>query len=88
MTQTQTSVTMTLNIEDHYELYDTVIVNKDVTAPTPPTDRDSADFEEWVQDNIYVHTGVGHEDGDSSYFVEITDSSDPDLIGEEFEFGL
>ena len=33
-------------------------------------------------------TGTGIEEGESGYFVTITASSDPALVGAHYEFGL
>ena len=80
-------VHVSLEIENHYELYGTETTYRTrLEIPAPPEGDTSDDT--WQQEYIYPETGVGHEDGDSSYFVKVTASSDPALVGQEFEFGL
>lgn len=80
-------VHVSLEIDNHYELYaNEKTFRTNLEIPAPPEGDTSDDT--WQQEYIYVETGVGHEDGDSSYFVKITASSDPALVGQEFEFGL
>ena len=91
MTQTQAgSITVSLEIDNKYELYADVTTHAtDVQVPAPPIEVDSEEYEEWAEDHIYAETGVGHEDGDSWYNVEVTASSHPHLlaVGATFEFG-
>jgi len=83
------AVIVSLRVENSYEMYEDVTVEiKGVVVPTPPADVDSEEYQEWAQDNIIdPYTGVGHEDGDSWYDVEITASSDPALVGRKFDWG-
>jgi hypothetical protein len=83
------TVTLTLRIENRYELYPTEITTPTVTVPAPPEDEDSDAYDEWTWEHIHDTTGVGHEDGDSWYDVEVTESSRPDLIpvGKTWDFG-
>jgi len=80
---------VSLHVENAYELYDDVEYEiNDVVVPTPPSDVDSDEFAEWVQNHIIdPYTGVGHEDGDSWYDVKVTASSDPALVGRKFDWG-
>jgi hypothetical protein len=78
-------ITVSLRIENTYELYDDVVTTvTDAVIPAPPANGDT---DEWAWDHIYPFTGVGHEDGDSWYDVEITASSDPALVGRKFDWG-
>ncbi len=81
------TVTVTLVIENTYELYDDVTTTySDVVVPAPPS-VDSDEYDDWAYDHIRCFTGVGHEDGDSWYDVKITASSDPALVGRTFDWG-
>lgn len=83
-------IAVVLEIENHYELYDTVLTTVSTVIDEPPLDKESDEYEEWEQECIFEHTGTGHTDGDSSYFVTVKESSRPDLlpVGTEFEFGV
>jgi hypothetical protein len=81
-------VTVTLHIDNIYELYGTVETTATVTIPVPPTDEDSDAYDDWRQEHIFAETGTGCTDGNAAYFVRITASTIPDLLGREFEFGL
>jgi len=81
------TVTLTLMIENHYEFYPTVLTTATVTIPAPPNPGDEAAYDEWAYDHIYPQTGTGHEDGDSWYFVDVIESTDPTLLRHRFEFG-
>lgn len=85
---TEATITISLEIENAYELYDDVTTYEtDVTMPAPPADEDSQEYEDWAYTHIFALTGVGHEDGDSWYDVTVTACSDPALIGRTFEWG-
>ncbi|MEV4642755.1 hypothetical protein AB0J80_35975 [Actinoplanes sp. NPDC049548] len=83
-----TKATVTLVIDNHYELYDTVTVITTVTIPLPPSEQNEEAYDAWSYDHIYAETGTGRTDGDSWYFVRVTESTAPELLGREFEFGL
>lgn len=89
-------VIVTLEVENTYELYpDANRTFRNAPLPIPPfgsepTDPDDQQAwddwaDEYIRDGGYV--GVGHEDGDSWYDVEITESSLPSLVGETFDWG-
>ncbi|WP_432830838.1 hypothetical protein [Dactylosporangium sp. CA-092794] len=80
--------TVTLHIENHYERYGMVETTATVTIPVPPADQDSDAYDDWCQEHIFAATGTGRTDGDAAYFVRITASTVPALLGREFEFGL
>lgn len=80
-------VTLTLRIENNYELYDDVTTEVTVTVPAPPLPRFSDAWCDWVDHYIGQETGTGKVDGDSWYDVEVIASSDPALVGETFDFG-
>lgn len=80
-------LTVSLEIENAYELYDnetTYVVDQVVDAPA---DHDEDTLRVWAEDALLPFTGVGHFDGDSWYDVTVTACSDPKLVGERFEFG-
>lgn len=80
-------VTMSLAIENIYD-GDTIHTTADAVAPPPPAEDDEDDYDEWSYAWVYQHTGTGRTEGNSAYFVEVTASSDPTLVGRKFEYGL
>lgn len=80
--------TVTLHIENHYELHGMVETTATATIPVPPADEDSDAYDDWSQRHIFAVTGTGHTDGNAAYFVRITASTVPALIGRQFAFGL
>jgi hypothetical protein len=81
-------VTVTLHIDNVYELHGTIETTATVTIPVPPPDEGSDAYDDWAYEYIFAQTGTGRTDGDAGYFVRITASTIPDLIGREFAFGL
>lgn len=82
-------VVVDLTVDNTYELYEDVQVKvHGAILPAPPEDQNSDEYSEWAHSNVIdPFTGVGHEDGDSWYDVKVTASSDPALVGREFDFG-
>ncbi len=81
-------LTVSLTIENGYELYDDVTTRVvDALITPPPADVDSDEYQDWEQTQIIRWTGVGHTTGDSWYDVTVTACSDPALIGKAFSFG-
>ena len=85
---TEGTVTLTLRIDNYYEGGDKVITTPTVTVPAPPPESDEDEYEDWADEHIMAATGTGRTEGDSSYFVKITESTDPTLVGREFEWGV
>lgn len=86
----QAHITVSLEIENAYELYEDVTTHvTDAVMPAPPAEVDSEEYETWSDDFIMPLTGVGedHSEGDSWYDVTVTACSDPALVGRKFEFG-
>lgn len=81
------TVTVSLTIDNRYELYPDEETYEIVTVPAPPADHTGDEFAEWKDEHIRPLCGVGHPDGESWYDVTITDSSDPALIGLTFDWG-
>ncbi|MEU7874264.1 hypothetical protein [Dactylosporangium sp. NPDC049140] len=81
-------ITVTLHIDNVYELYDTIETTVTMTIPVPPADAGSDAYDDWAYEHIFAETGTGHADGDAGYFVRITASTNPDLVGRTFEFGI
>lgn len=92
MTKTKVpTITVECEIDNVYELYDSVTTYKTATIPEPPAGTQQGDdaFEDWASDHLLELTGVGHEDGNSAYFLEIIKCDErPDLVGLEFEWGV
>jgi hypothetical protein len=81
-------ITISLEIENTYELYeDVTIAVHDEVIPAPPPQDDTKAYDSWAYDHIYPFTGVGYESGDSWYNVTVTACSDPTLVGRTFEWG-
>ncbi len=83
-----TIVRLSMKITNRYELYPTettVVFGAFVQKPQRPFTPKS--LNEWALEWLFDFTGVGHEDGDSSYTVKITYSDIPELAGTEYEFG-
>lgn len=82
------TITVSLTIGNHYELHPSVTTNvTDVTVPAPPPAEPAARRQQWATEHLLPFTGTGHTDGDSSYDIVITGSSNPDLVGATFTFG-
>jgi hypothetical protein len=88
------TITVSLAIDNVYEEGGTIkatVTDAVIPAP-PPTGRDSDQgseaWHEWAYDNLFPFTGTGREKGNAAYFATITASSDPSLVGEEFEWGV
>jgi hypothetical protein len=87
------TITISLDIENSYELYPTVcttITDQEIPAPPEPTSDKDADYKamnDWAYETIYQFTGTGRTHGDSWYAVTVTACSNPALVGREFDFG-
>jgi hypothetical protein len=87
------AITISLDIENSYELYPTVhttATDQELPAPPEPTGDEDADrkaMDTWAYETIYQFTGTGRTHGDSWYIVTVTACSDPALVGREFDFG-
>jgi hypothetical protein len=84
MNSTVPTVTVDLTIENIYPdaVIQTLVHNEPVPVPTS-LDRDELD--EWAMEHLFPVTGTGREDGDSSYTIRVTRSSDQQLVGQVFE---
>lgn len=89
-------ITLTLEIENSYELYDDFITVVNVQVPPPPasgTYEGDAARDTWEYDHIFDQTGsrdgVDRTRGDSWYDVTVVASSHPHLIpvGTMWDFG-
>jgi hypothetical protein len=55
-------------------------------APAPP---DLEDLDEWADEHLRPRTGDGRNHHEAGYFAEITTCDEiPDLVGEEFDWGV
>lgn len=80
-------ITISLTIENTYELYDDVTTYVyDALIPPPPPEG-SPEWDDWEYEHIHSWTGTGRTDGDSWYDVTVTACSDPSLVGRTFDFG-
>lgn len=71
------TITVELEIDNHYERGGAVTTHATVHVP-PPADGDL--HGEWRETYIWPETGTGQIDGNASYFVEVTASSDTTVI--------
>lgn len=69
-------VVLSVQIDNCYELYDSVTTYAVVVAPLDEAD----DLEQLYADHVEGLTGVGYTDGNSYYEVKVLESSHPDLI--------
>ena len=87
------TITVSLDIKNTYELHPTVyttVTDHEIPAPPEPTGDEDADrkaMDEWAYETIYQFTGTSRTGGNSWYNVTVTASSDPALVGREFDFG-
>ncbi len=83
------TITISLEIENTYEDddHDETTYVTDKVVPAPPALEDEEALQEWADEHIYCETGTGHTEGDSWYDVKVTASSDPALVGREFQWG-
>lgn len=79
-------VTVDLKIDNIYpdEVIQTLVHNKPVPAPTTLGEDE---LHEWAMEHLFPFTGTGREDGDSSYEITITHSSEQKLVERVFEIG-
>lgn len=87
-TLVDTTVRISVTIDNRYELSDPVVTTQITDIPPPPINDDAA-LDDWEQEHIFPLTGAGFEEGDSFYEVTVTESSNPQLIpvGTIYEFG-
>ena len=77
---------MTVKFSDVYDGEEHVRT-EDLDVKSPAAGED---LEDWALNNIYPHTGDGNAvDKDAGYCTEITACGErPELVGEEFEWGV
>lgn len=82
------TVTISLTIENTYELYpDVFSYVADAVVTAPADGADEAAIDDWGREVLEPFTGVGNEQGDSWYDATITACSNPALIGLTFSWG-
>jgi hypothetical protein len=82
----ENTITVSLKVENIYP--DDIVVNTvlDATVEAPET-LESPGLDEWAFDELFPFTGTGRTDGASAYDITVTASSEPALVGRNFEFG-
>jgi len=89
-------ITLSLSILNTYENGDVFITCvTDAVVPDPPArtgryadaDTEREALNEWANMHIHDYTRTDRPDGAAWYDVTVTTSTDPDLIGVNFEFG-
>lgn len=76
----------TLEITNIYEMYPEEVTTIEVDLLSPAdflVEPSAEEYSEYLYDKIYPLTGVGHEDGNSAYFIVSTDGLVP-VINEEY----
>lgn len=82
------TITISLTIENTYELYPDVISHvADAVLSSPADDADDAAIEDWGREAFEPFLGVGNERGDSWYDATVTACSNPAMIGLTFSWG-
>jgi hypothetical protein len=79
---------ISVEIENCYELFDDVTTRATADVPDFPHGGSDDEIEDWWYDNIFCLSGVGHEEGNSSYFVVVKACDDPALVGATYDWGL
>ena len=74
-------VTLTLAITNVYD-DDELAHFETTTVPAP----DDEDLDDWADEHLFPLTGTGRTDGAAGYFVKVIESTDPDLIGKDWEW--
>ena len=80
------TITVDLTIDNFYpgKTVQTFVLSAVVEAPESFV---KDELQGWATDKLFEFTGTGRTDGDSSYKVTITGSSEAALLGRSFEFG-
>lgn len=80
-------IQITARIENLYEDGTEIVRIETTHVPAPPTGAE--ELAEWADDHLRDPlTGTGRPQGEAAYFLAITASEDPSLIGKTFEWGL
>ncbi|MCK0441258.1 hypothetical protein MUG78_17810 [Gordonia alkaliphila] len=60
----------------------------DMTIAPDVNDPNHEDVEDWAEDNVFPHTGLGRS-GEAGYFAKILSCEErPYLVGHEFTWGV
>lgn len=79
------TVVVSLTIVNGYgDGLEQVTAVENVTVPAPS----SASLDEWADEHLFPLTGTGRHGGESWYAVTVTSSSDAQLTGHVFTFGV
>lgn len=80
------TITVDLTIDNFYpnKTVQTFVQSAVVEAPES---FGKDELQGWATDELFEFTGTGRTDGESSYEVTITGSSEAALLGRSFEFG-
>lgn len=74
-----------VRIVNIYEDGDEITTEATASVTVP----EGEDMTEWAYDELFPLTGTGRTEGNSAYFLTITEfPARPDLVGQEFEFGV
>lgn len=75
------TVTLTLSITNVYDDDELAhFETKEVPAPN------GEDLDDWADEHLFPLTGTGHTTGAAGYFVKVVESSDPELVGRDWEW--
>jgi len=80
------TATVKYRIHNVYVGGPTIVTTPTATIPLPPDQADEYAYDEWRHTHVFEHTGTGRYSGDAGYFVEVVESSVPELLGMKFEF--
>lgn len=75
-----------VRVDNIYEDGEEITLEREAAIAAPPADENERS--DWEQEEIFALTGTGRTTGEAGYFVEVLESSDPDVIpvGTEYEF--
>lgn len=80
-------IDVTMEIENVYEDGTEITTHVTTQVPRPEASDYKDGLGDWADENLFDHTGADYpEGGDAGYFVNITASSDPRLVGQKVEF--
>jgi hypothetical protein len=80
---------LSIKIENVYEDGEEITEHKTLDVPVPPTFViDDEAHQDWAYDHIFTETGTGKTEGDAAYFVEVTASDEPAMMGNKYEWGI
>lgn len=82
------TVDLTVKITNVYDDGEVVTVTERLVADAPDSRDPDYLRDYWAEEWLFPLTGTGRTEGDATYFVYVVESSDPELVGMYWEWGL